>query len=530
MRSTAKVKHLVGFLALLTHIVIPLWGELEVQAEPGDSKRQITGFCSIGDGKAVIIDHQAISNDLSLQVNKLITGLQQIDMPGFGYSPTMKGECFAPLLASQKIGSGLVADHGLVMPQQVLELVKLGPRALPFLLKNLDNNSPTQLRVARAGAESQSVVDFICFAQEICANPLSDIERRVLGDFVNPYYRMPPDTPTAGPASYVVTVGDVCMVAIGQIVNRNYTAMYYQMTSIVVINSPTKDAEIARKLRDIWSRTYPHDRHWGSLMLDYQTRYCGTSEENPSLIAHSPHWEWASKLQTGAAMRLLYYYPQQAAPTIAERLRKLDVEYDESTPGTLRDRDARNGIRTSDFIRAVAWSQEPQIETEIERILASSNDERILIECILGTSDDDEKEFESRCERLFQRFSSVRNTPTNATMELLGRIARGSGDGGQKLLSAYAHDQSANRRFCLCRVLRGTRFEHTAEVLAPLLDDRRLFPPSYWERICDQAAEVIRIQHPEFQSRWVGDLESKDRQIAEMKKNIARKWPRKLDR
>src|SRR5579863_7214537 len=73
-------------------------------------------------------------------------------------------------------------------------------------------------------------------------------------------------------------------------------------------------------------------------------------------------------LQCSAAQRLLYYFPHEAAPLIAKRLRGLDVYgvFPTTTLEPERDRqlaawgkrEAVNGVSTDAFIKAVAWCQD----------------------------------------------------------------------------------------------------------------------------------------------------------------------------
>ena len=142
---------------------------------------------------------------------------------------------------------------------------------------------------------------------------------------------------------YTVKVGDVCFVAIGQIVGRQYQAVRYQPTACIVINSPTEDPKLRQQIRAIWSSNDPATKLFDSLLLDYSTH-----------------------LQISAAMRLLYYFPRETASLIADRLKKLNVgrssQHGSGSPATDSElesyirREAANGGGTSDFIKAVSWS------------------------------------------------------------------------------------------------------------------------------------------------------------------------------
>ena len=52
---------------------------------------------------------------------------------------------------------------------------------------------------------------------------------------------------------YTIRVGDLCFVALGQIVNRGLSCVRYQPTACVVINSPVKSPVLAKAARQDWS-------------------------------------------------------------------------------------------------------------------------------------------------------------------------------------------------------------------------------------------------------------------------------------
>src|SRR5262249_21288700 len=121
--------------------------------------------------------------------------------------------------------------------------------------------------------------------------------------------------------SYTVKVGDVCFVAIGQIVGRAYGAVRYQPTACIVLNSPAHDPKLCAEVRSIWNAKNPRDKLFDSLLADYATEgvFNGKSLDG---------WGTASHFQCGAALRLLYYFATEASPLVAGRLDKLDVGKD----------------------------------------------------------------------------------------------------------------------------------------------------------------------------------------------------------
>src|SRR6185436_13894719 len=72
--------------------------------------------------------------------------------------------------------------------------------------------------------------------------------------------------------TYTVKIGDVCFVALGQIVGRFYSAVRYQPTACIIINSPVESPEYRALVREIWESTDPEQALLQSLLVDYSTQ------------------------------------------------------------------------------------------------------------------------------------------------------------------------------------------------------------------------------------------------------------------
>jgi hypothetical protein len=77
----------------------------------------------------------------------------------------------------------------------------------------------------------------------------------------------------APPRDHVVTVGDLCFVALGQIVNRWFEAVRYQPTAIVMINSPTASAALKNAVRRDWATLTP-DTHRNARGVGNRESFC----------------------------------------------------------------------------------------------------------------------------------------------------------------------------------------------------------------------------------------------------------------
>ena len=89
-------------------------------------------------------------------------------------------------------------------------------------------------------------------------------------------------------SSYTARVGDLCFVAIGQIVNRNLRAIRYQPSACLVINSPVERPVLAELVR----------KDWGGLTMEQHKKSLVRDACRPGYDA-DPY----------ALLRLWYYYP-----------------------------------------------------------------------------------------------------------------------------------------------------------------------------------------------------------------------------
>lgn len=306
-------------------------------------------------------------------IEDLIASLADVADPDFALSPTLHGRAFSPLEGQAKADALLITDHKITTSDALKRLVAIGPNALPALLAHLDDLTPTKLTISHDGAFGE-----MWFANELRGNPVNKTERAVIQS------RPKPDSVGSnveddGVELYTVKVGDVCLVAIGQITGRGYQAVRYQPTACIVLNSPTHDPELCAQVRAIWESNNPRQKLFDSLLLDYATRgkFNGESLDG---------WGVGSALQCESAMRLLYYFPGDTAALIAKRIDQFDV----SRAGPLSAqqgqhselerfiaREVANGARTDDFIAATMWSQHPKIRAAIRRVADRTDDKEI---------------------------------------------------------------------------------------------------------------------------------------------------------
>lgn len=466
-------------------------------------------------------DHEAIA-----RIKKCIAALAEIDSPDLGLSPTISGTAFLPLPGQSESGAMLLTDHHLKSSDALRSLVELGPEALPFLLDALGDKTPTKLTI-----EHKSGFGAMWIANELSGNPVNQLEANILSK--NGAQRDSPNQQSID--NYTVKVGDVCFVAIGQIVGRGYQAVRYQPTACIIINSPTEDAKLREQVRAIWSSTDSRSKLFNSLLLDYSTE--GVFQ-GPSLDS----WDLGSELQIAAAMRLLYYYPRETAPLIADRLKQLNVERTNSIgmlPTTDESdhfvrREVANGVRTSDFIKAVSWSREPAVRAAIRDIFARTTDVDILLASLPGGQDFDRKLVGERLSHFLDALPPEEGGAYGDGYNLLVALTEHLGKEAAPMFDHYLKDASAQRCYTAAQVLQQFRGDWCVEILGRLLSDRRQVEGYTYSvsptdrdserlkiRVCDAAADTLHLYRRKLKFVMQGDYKNLDQQIATIREKLS---------
>jgi hypothetical protein len=178
-----------------------------------------------------------------------------------------------------RFGGGVLGSARPVVHPAMRDLVRLGVRALPDLLNHLSDPRETRLVIKHNG--------FFGAAWH--------------SDEYDPRYGDPGRRPRGVNTGlekqfnggYTLRVGDLCYVALGQIVNRGLAAVRYQPSACLVVNSPVQTPALAAAARRDWSGLTP-EQHKRSLIADAFAN--GFSAD------------------TGALVRLDFYYPGAAEP------------------------------------------------------------------------------------------------------------------------------------------------------------------------------------------------------------------------
>lgn len=221
-----------------------------------------------------------------LETEILINKLVEVSEIGYGYSPLSDGSQFLPQSDSEEVYTLVLGSEQPTKSITLEAIVRQGIHAVPSLLKHLDDARKTQIADVRG-------MGWTSFADEY------DFNRRLRKEKSEGANQ---DMSSKNqPSSHTITVGDLCFVALGQILNRNFSATRYQPTGGLVVNSPT----YSKRLRDI-------------LLSDWEGL---TEQKHKELLIQdllTPDHEYR---RIGAYQRLAFYYPGEVEPLVVKQLR-----------------------------------------------------------------------------------------------------------------------------------------------------------------------------------------------------------------
>jgi hypothetical protein len=186
--------------------------------------------------------------------DQLIGQLAQIDCNGPGLYEYSQFEDFWAVIPESFPRGHLQRDKPDCMPDAMRALVRLGPQALPALVRHIDDARPAALTVG----VKQEHPEVIHEGGQIFAHEY-DPRAHVYDEDVwpGPFLEKCSDglcfTGRGFDEPYTIRIGDICLVLIGQIVNRELVAARYQMTGWVVVNSPVETPSLAQRVRSDWA-------------------------------------------------------------------------------------------------------------------------------------------------------------------------------------------------------------------------------------------------------------------------------------
>jgi hypothetical protein len=219
-------------------------------------------------------------------ISSLIDKLTSIAEEDIGYSASQSGSRFLPL-GTGDISTLLLGGPPPASSDIVRDLVKRGATAIPELIKHLDDKRPTKITIKHEGFfGGMFFPDEYDYNQRTTKEPPAGVNRR--------------NRDGGDGDSHTVTVGDLCFVALGQIVNRHFSAVRYQPTACIMINSPTRSEALRSAIKKEWGTLTP-EQHKASLIRDFR---------------EPDHQE----RRRGACVRLAYFYPDVMEALVLKQL------------------------------------------------------------------------------------------------------------------------------------------------------------------------------------------------------------------
>ncbi|MBC7815321.1 MAG: hypothetical protein IAG10_00310 [Planctomycetaceae bacterium] len=451
---------------------------------------------------------QPVNRTLDSRIQDCIARLAEVNHPDYGYSRTLSGVRFLPLPDQTDASGWTVTNHELATSAALTELVEIGPLALPALLDHLDDATPTRLLVERisfgGSSEGLSMTGGMSFAREVSGNPTNPRE----ADLSSFHTDDKPDQVSGD--GYRLKVGDLCFVALGQIVGRPYIAVRYQMTACVVINSPTHDLAICERVRQIWRADDPQRIVFESLLRDFATEEFDEEGSPPEDEVHSSY-------ELSAALRLLYYFPKESTEMVAAELRKLRVAGPEPE-GMFIPKGEWSPSPAAEFVRRVAWSREPAIRREIRRIFENTTNLDILLAALPAIAKDSPNLARRRL------FSFVKAAHGHfPAADVVAAVVRGFGDQAIAILAEVFPESSPDSLWWFCLWGGCAEFDQNDQLLALLLNDRRMTVPDskgLAHRVCDSAAQGLTELNPRFVFEPGGSAADRDQQIERLRQQM----------
>jgi HEAT repeat protein len=467
-----------------------------------------TAYLNIRLGKIPALKLQprpASSDTEKKEIKSLIAKLADIDSPGYGMAQTISGRAFSPVAGHEHAGTLLLTDHQLQRSDVLTRLAAKGPAALPFLLDALEDKTPTKLRMDRGG------LLWMSFSHELDINPLNPTERSVAEKKSDRKEENDDEESETDP----LCVGDICFVAIGQIVGRAYQAVHYVPTGGAVVNSPARDKEYRERIRAIWSSPDPTKKLFDSLLFDYATEGVFDGKE---LYGSSQ----ATEMQAEAAMRLLYYFPNESATMLAERLKRMDVSKPKPDSEDWQRRDLANGVGVTEFVAAVIWCKEPTIREVLTDIFRRTDDKRVMLAALPAVQETHPELIIPRFQPMLKALPAAERWYLDDGFHLLLALGESAGKAAKPEFERYLKDASLQRRWTMCWVMEKLHSEWALEFLVPMLTDKRT-GFSGDARLCDVAASALSEIYPDLKFDSEGTPEELDRRIEKMREQIAKK-------
>ena len=191
----------------------------------------------------------------NIETEVLINELPETSEIGYGYSTMFSGSQFLPYSDSDEVHTLVLGSQAPTKSSMLDKIVRQGITAVPLLLKHLDDDRNTKIPPLK-GMMWMSFADEYDFNRRTRKEPPKGVNRDTFGE--------------SQPSSHTLTVGDLCFVALGQILNRGFNATRYQPTGGLIVNSPTYSKKLCSVVREDW-QDFTEQKHRELLAQDFLT-------------------------------------------------------------------------------------------------------------------------------------------------------------------------------------------------------------------------------------------------------------------
>ncbi|HCO24642.1 MAG: hypothetical protein CME31_10875 [Gimesia sp.] len=220
-------------------------------------------------------------------VESLIDKLIEISKPGYGYSSSFSGTEFLPYADTGQESTFLLGGFKPVRSETLRRIVEQGVDAVPALIKHMGDDRKINM-TASQGISVTVFTDQFDFNSRTRREIPQGVSRDLFDDDKDHPYR------------HSLTVGDLCFVALGQIVNRRYAAVRYVPSGIVDVSSPTYSKRLREAVIQEW-KGLTRKQHIQLLVQDFEEPDDG-------------------RRMYDAYLRLSYYYPEVVGPLVIKYL------------------------------------------------------------------------------------------------------------------------------------------------------------------------------------------------------------------
>ncbi len=233
------------------------------------------------------VDHptQLPASKVTREIDSLIDKLQEVSKFGIGYSTVSTGGEFLPQPDSKQTFAFQIADIVEDSSPILRGIVEKGVAAIPLLIQHLGDERKTAIPPVKA-LEWMSFADEFDFNRRTRLKAPNGVNRDTFGE--------------KHPNNHQITVGDLCFVAIGQIVNRDFSCCRYQPSGGLVISSPTYSKPLRNQVTQDFNGL-TEEKHKNLLIQDFLR-----SDQEFRRI--------------GAYRRLAFYYPSEVENLVLKQL------------------------------------------------------------------------------------------------------------------------------------------------------------------------------------------------------------------